>query len=125
MPSYVFPQHFPLGCPPASAVDADGEVFRVVAGGHLTREDFASHHELGTAPKAPACRRCAVSVFDSFQGACHLLKLKPWIGNEISAGVLSPAAGKMQRMGSAGHIEWWPYANVDRRSLFTEPVACP
>jgi hypothetical protein len=121
----VFPEWFPDACPPASAIDAGGEVFRVVAGGELIPADFESHYEKGTALRAPACRRCAVSVFDSFSGACHLLKIKPSLGTEIAAGVLLPTAGKMEYAGSPGHIEWWPYSGVDRPSFFREPVRCP
>lgn len=125
MPSqYGFPEHFPDDCPPFSAVDAGGVVFRVVAGEHLTEEAFSTYHELNKAPRAPACSRCAVSVFDTFRNACHLVKLKPSIGDHVARGILSPAAGKMSAPARSGHMDWWPYAGADRRSFFAEPVPC-
>jgi hypothetical protein len=120
-----FPHWFPQDCPPASASDASGLVYRIVSGETLRDEDFLSHHELGTARGAPPCRRCGISVFDSFRNALHRLRLSPRLGTAISEGELTAEAGKTELTSAAsGHMEWWAYADVIRRGYFGEPEPC-
>lgn len=120
-----FPAYFPDCCPPVDSNDAGGAVFRIVKDENLTDEDFLSHHELGLAHTADQCRRCGVSVFNSFENALHLQKIKPRLGNAISKGELNHSAGKMLLTNKkSGHIDWWAYDSVDRKSFFEEPKLC-
>jgi hypothetical protein len=118
-----FPSYFPSGCPPPEASAALGHVYRIVAGNVLTDSDFKSHFEAGTALNAPPCRRCGVSVFHSLERAQHRLRLSPHIGNAIAQGELKECAGKTQLTSErSGHLEWWPFDGVLRRSYFSEPT---
>jgi hypothetical protein len=118
-----FPSYFPAGCPPPEASSASGVVFRIVAGGVLSDGDFRTHHEAGTALSAPPCRRCGVSVFNSLERAQHRLGLSPHLGNAIAQGELKEVAGKtLLTSERSGHLEWWPFDGVLRRSFFSEPM---
>lgn len=120
-----FPHYFPPGCPPSNAGPASGLVFRIVAGGVLTEEDFQSHYEAGTASNAPPCGRCGVSVFNSSERALHRLRLSPHLGKAIARGQLKADGGRTQLTNArSGHVEWWPYAGVTRRSFFKELTPC-
>lgn len=121
MPS--FPSHFPSDCPPAHAKQASGAVFRIVTEGVLAEPHFQSHYEAGTVLKAPACGRCGVSVFDSLERALHRLRLSPHLGTAIAKGELAVSAGMTQLTNErSGHVEWWPFDGVSRRSYFAEPA---
>jgi hypothetical protein len=122
--NHAFPGDFPEECPPASAVAAHGEVFRLVLGAYFQADSFATYLELGKALHVPPCRRASISVFNNFRGACHLAKIKPNLGDHVAAGVLTADAGKMSAPSTSGHIDWWAYEGVDRQSFFTEPVPC-
>lgn len=119
-----FPDYFPSCCPPENAIDANGAVFRVVKNEDLTSDDFLSHHELETAITANPCSRCGVSVFNSFQKALHLQRMRPTLGNAIAEGNLNPSAGKMLLTIKSGHIDWWSYDGVERQSFFGKPKLC-
>lgn len=118
-----FPSYFPPSCPPHEASAASGHVFRIVAGDALTDSDFKSHYEAGTALNAPPCSRCGVSVFNSHERAQHRLGLSPHLRNAIVQGELNEDAGKTQLTNErSGHLEWWPFDGVLRRSFFSEPT---
>jgi hypothetical protein len=116
-----FPDWFPGGCPTADTPDAAGKVYRIVDSTLPANQRFRSHHELGTAPNADPCRRCAVSVFNSPEGARHRQRLSPRLGDAISEGTLTPESGKTRLTNATGHISWWPYEGIDRVALFEEP----
>jgi hypothetical protein len=120
-----FPHWFPESCPPATAVETSVEVYRIVSGNPLTDQDFLSHHELGTALTAPPCARCGVSVFTSLSGALHRQRLSPRLGTAIAKGELNPGHGKTGSPNEkSGHLEWWPYVTVIRRSCFGDAIPC-
>lgn len=119
------PSWFPPNCPPPEAEDAAGRVFRIVSGRALSEADFQTHHEDGTAPTAPPCSRCGISVFNSFEKAAHRQRLSPRLGPAISEGMLRPDAGKMLLTSTkSGHVEWWPYEGIVRASYFSEGKPC-
>lgn len=120
-----FPDWFPsIGCPPASAADPDGVVFRFAKHNPLAEEDFQSHHELGLSPKANACSRVSLSVFRAIAPARKRLRdlrerYPARFGSHIAEGRLKPEHGKMMQVGTdPDHYEWWAYEGVERHSLF-------
>jgi hypothetical protein len=120
-----FPSYFPPACPPAEARDANGAFYRIVSGSPLREDDFKSHREGGTAPSAPPCGRCGISVFISRAGACHRLRLSPHLGHAVAEGRLAPENGKTLLTNQrSGHVEWWPYDGVVRHQLFSDPRPC-
>ena len=93
----------------------------------ITDDDFKSYHELDLGRAVKQCRRCGVSVYATLGEARHRMKLSPRIGKAIARGTLTAAAGKMKLTDPAsGHVEWWPYEHVNRRSYFNDPEPpCP
>jgi len=116
-----FPSDWPNGCPPDDAVDAAGEVFRAVKHEPPGDEDFASHHETGKLPKAPACLRCGLSVFREIRDAVHQRQLIPKLGSLIAQATLQADHGKtkLTKGKQPTHTTWWPYEGVNRASLFS------
>jgi hypothetical protein len=120
-----FPTHFPNCCPPHDSVDANGPIFRIVKNQTLTDDDFLSQYELNAAPTADPCNRCGVSVFDSFQNALHRQQLTPRLGVAISEGMINDTTGKMLLTNKkSGHIEWWSFEGIERKSFFGKPELC-
>ena len=116
-----FPTDWPTNCPPGDALDAVGEVFRIVKHEPPQDEDLASHHEMGKLLKAPACLRCGLSVFRGMGDAVHQRQLIPKLGNLIVHAQLQPAHGKTKlTVGKQPtHTTWWAYEGIDRASLFS------
>ena len=73
-------------------------------------------------PKAPACLRCGLSVFQELKDVVHQRQLFPKLGRLIAQGILQAEHGKM-RLDAPGtqptHTTWWVYRDVNRASLFT------
>lgn len=116
-----FPETWPADCPPADAIDTDGEVFRLVKHDPPQAEDTASHRETGKLPRAPACLRCGLSVFRELRDAVHQRQLLPKLGNLIARAALLAEHGKtkMTRGTQPSHTTWWAYEGVNRASLFS------
>lgn len=116
-----FPANWPKNCPPSDAVDADGDVFRIVKDEPPTDEDFASHWETGKLPKAPPCLRCGLSVFRDVRDAVHQRQLIPKLGCWIAQATLKYHHGKTKLTEGVQptHTTWWAYEKVNRASLFS------
>lgn len=115
-----FPNHWPSNCPPEDAVDAEGDVFRIVYNDPPISEDFASHLETGKLPNAAPCLRCGLSVFREVRDAAHQRKLLPKLGRWIAKGILKPEHGKTQLTTGKQptHTTWWTYDGVNREAIF-------
>lgn len=119
-----FPAWFPPNCPPHDSDEASGVVFRFVNGDSIDPQDFLSHHELGLAPRAPACRRCSLSVYRTLGFARVKLKqlrdrFPGRFGTSIAAGQLAPELGMLKQEGAdLDHHEWWAYDGVERQTPF-------
>ncbi len=122
--SGTFPSGWPCDCPPDSAEDAAGKVFRIVKNDPPNAKDFETHHEAGKLLNAPPCLRCGVSVFREVDDAVHQRALFPKLGNRIAAGTLQTTHGKaMLTEGKMPtHTTWWPAVEVDRCASFTVVV---
>ncbi len=116
-----FPDGWPQDCPPADALDAAGEVFRIVKNEPPTYEDFRTHFESGRLPKAPPCLRCGLSVFREIRDAIHQRQLLPKLGGLIAKAELAASHGKakLTKARQPSHTTWWSYEGVDRASLFS------
>ena len=122
--THQFPDWFPQSCPPFDATDADGVVYRFATKSPVAAEDFLSHHELGLAPRAQACRRCSLSLYRTLAAARRKLRelrdrSPERFGPHIAEGNLSAAHGKIKQEGSdPDHHEWWAYEDVVRHAAF-------
>jgi hypothetical protein len=114
----TFPQDWPPGCPPEDAEDANGEVFRLAKTDPPTAADFQSFHELGITRGDPILR-CGLSVFRIASDAEHASRKFRNLGKILAKAMLEAAHGKTKQTGKPTHTTWWPYAEVDRLSLFT------
>lgn len=117
----TFPSSWPADCPPQDAVDAAGDVFRIVDNDPPITDDLASHWETGKLPKAPPCLRCGLSVFREVRDAVHQRMLIPKLGRWIAKGTLRVEHGKTKLTTGRQptHTTWWAYDGVNRATLFT------
>jgi hypothetical protein len=114
-----FAEYVPEDCPPPTAVEPNGKGFRNVKANPFTKADFETHVENGKREDAEFCSRCAISVSLSLSDAVHLRKRMPKIGQFIAVADLAPEHGAWELTDRrTGHINWWPYADVERISLF-------
>lgn len=115
-----FPNTWPDGCPPDDAVDAEGDVFRIVNNDPPLADDLASHLETGKLPKAVPCLRCGLSVFREVRDAMHQRLLIPKLGRWVAKGTLKAEHGrtKLTTGKQPTHTTWWAYDGVDRAILF-------
>jgi hypothetical protein len=115
-----FPNTWPGDCPPQEALDAEGDVFRIVNNDPPIADDLASHFETGKLPKAPACLRCGLSVFREVRDAVHQQLLIPKLGQWIAKATLKAEHGKTKLTNGKQptHTTWWTYDGVNRAILF-------
>ena len=115
-----FPDGWPKDCPPNDAIDATGDVFRIVKNKPPNNDDMASHHESGKLPNANPCLRCGLSVLQELGDAIHQRKLLPKLGKLIAKCTLEAVNGKVKPTSGAQptHMTWWPYEGVARAQLF-------
>lgn len=133
-PPNSFDVHFPPNCPPESADDASGIVYRLVSNQPPTPEDFSTHAERRAAPNADPCDRCGLSVYRVQQDAINqyrlivsrhgvngtrIGKLVARLALESRHGRLMPTPNKHLR---DSHHTWWPFSGTDRLSSFEEIV---
>ena len=117
-----FPTHWPVGCPPTAAVEANAVIYRVTKTNPATARDFQSQAELGRQRSANQCLRVGISVFGSFRDVSHCQRVFPKLGRFIAQAALKPRHGKMQTTPSQmfpAHMTWWPYENVNRSEPFS------
>lgn len=114
-----FPDHYPDSCPPTTATDGSGVVFRIVGADPIQASYFVSHYDLGTGKSAAECERRGLSVFNSYKGAQHRLHLSPHLGTRIASGELNADAGKLSLPNRGGHMTWWVCSGFDPVPLFS------
>jgi len=86
-------------CPPRDAVDANGDVFRIVNHDPPTADDFVTNFESGTFPNRLACLRCGLSVHRILADAIHTKTRYPKLGSRIAKGTLTKEFGKTKQTG--------------------------
>lgn len=120
-PDLKWPSNFPSACPPADAVPAVGEVYRVVASDPPTADDF--RHWVDEFPDRPIRGDVndahAMSVYrdrdEGFNQAEYLVSVSPRLrGGGLAVGKLSHELGKTKltpslkgRNKKYTHTSWW------------------
>ena len=120
----TWPKHFPPGCPPAVAEDANGSVYRLTSGEEPREGDFISWKQRD--PERDfgdrECRACGLSVYMDLGDAQRLRSRIPAMKRKrIAIGELEPVAGKILPTPSAGggsHHTWWVPSAVQPWTLF-------
>lgn len=115
-----WPKNWPENCPPNDAIDAAGDVFRLVRNDPPNPDDLESHFEAGTLKSAPHCLRCGLSVFREIRDAVHQRVLIPKLGRLIARGTLKAEHGKTKLTSGKQptHTTWWAFSEVNRETLF-------
>jgi hypothetical protein len=118
-----FPTHFPNGCPPSSAEDARGEVYRFVRNDPPRAGDFISHF-VGNKPHdaGKKCQACGLSVLRSEQDVKEARRLSPWFKKrKVAKARLSPDWGKLDKTESRNvpnHHTWWVSEDKQPETIF-------
>lgn len=101
-----WPEHFPQGCPPTEAVDANGSLFRVAAV-PPSEPDSRSALEDGLFLKSPPCVRAALSCWTTHERAQELLALPRHRAKAVIELRLRSDHGVMAPTGGPGHVSLW------------------
>ena len=123
-----WPDHFPIGCPPAEATEAEGEVFRFTKPPTVSEADFRSHVERGLKPLSD-CEAAGLSVFTDVSDALAAWEAIPGMRKRnLARGVLTPEHGAMlstPRETTPSHQTWWKWADVEPTSAFEVFMSTP
>jgi len=104
-----FPAHYPALCPPASALEASGEIYRFVVNDPPQPGDFLSYHLLGKkCDKGKHCEACGLSVLLSESAVKQYRQMIPYFRKRrVAKGSVAPDWGKIAQTGSIPHHTWW------------------
>jgi len=123
-----WPTHFPIGCPPEDATEAEGEVFRFTRPPEVSEADFRSHVERGLRP-ASDCEAAGLSVYTDVSDALAAWEAIPGMRRRnLARGALTPEHGAMRptpREMTPSHHTWWKWADVEPTSAFAVYMTSP
>jgi hypothetical protein len=104
-----FPTHYPALCPPASALEANGEIYRFVANDPPQPRDFISYHLLGKKyDKKKHCEACGLSVWITESAVKYCIQLNPYLRKRhVAKATVAPDWGKIVQTGLIPHHTWW------------------
>lgn len=111
---YAWPSHFPAQCPPASAVDLAGPLFRFINGRQPRAEDFLSYYEKNPGGWATSCNARGLSSTRNWEdaltmraGVPALRKKKAVFGNiNEKVGLIAVTPSGTCR----NHCTWWRFS---------------
>ena len=114
----------PANCPPANAAPCAVTVYRRASGTPVPADELHSYAEMGKPLNlANQCRGHGVSVYADRRDVERKLKAYPaGGGTHIAEAVLTANDGVIAHTPNwrapDSHHTWWPFAGVDRASLF-------
>ncbi len=110
---YSWPAYFPTACPPDSAAELVGTVFRFINGANPVEKDFKSYYELNPSRdwSHDACKARGLSVLRSLADCAAMMEAIPALrkkriamaGIESSMGVIASTPSNS----CGGHCTWW------------------
>jgi hypothetical protein len=115
-----FPAHYPALCPPASALEANGEIYRFVANDPPQPGDFLSYHLLGKKyDKGKHCEACGLSVLLTESAVKQYRQMIPYFRKRhVAKGSVAPDWGKISQTASIPHHTWWFPEGKKPESMF-------
>lgn len=124
----MFPAHYPDSCPPADAVNPDGEsVFYRVVTTPTTVDDVKSPYELSL-PHAVTCDDRALSLFRGYKGAQRIIRSYSWAAGKAIARMCPKPEWGLQltgkQRGSSTHTNLWLYHEVNRADVLAAIAPC-
>lgn len=128
-PPLEWPDGYPPGCPPPDAVDAAGEVYRVVNADPPTAEDFRPWRAENPLSPGEKDKPSAwgTSVFGDLSDALQILAMKSRVKGvsswHVALGTLKAEFGKMSQPSGPkarrpSHRDWWIPKDVDPSPAF-------
>lgn len=106
----LYPDHFPEQCPPDTAHEANGDVYRFIKTPKPEASDFTSHWEESPGKDwgDKGCLVCGLSVYIDFAEVATIWRTNPhWRRHFVAKGTLSPDWGEMLHTGKRSHHTWW------------------
>lgn len=115
----VFPKHFPQDCPPTTASEVRGELFRFVGNKPPGAKDFVSYFLLGKAfAQSKTCQACGLSVYISEEEVRFARGVTPAFRKLFVAKArVAPDWGKIEKTGDAHHT-WWVTEGKNPEKIF-------
>lgn len=113
---YNWPKHFPSQCPPATAEEAIGIVYRFINGNNPNSKDFISHYERDPIENNN-CQARGLSVLRSFD-ACEIMRqgVPALRRKKIALGTLPNGVGVIKITPSvtcSEHYTWWRFSKPE------------
>lgn len=121
---YFWPKHYPLQCPPQTAMQASGVIFRFINGQMPSERDFLSHYERQPDKKwePNECQARGLSVLRTLDDCNAMRKGIPALRKKrIANGSLSSTDGLIGSTPSNvcnGHHTWWLNKTQKEVSLY-------
>ena len=118
-----FPAHFPNACPPTSAEDVRGEIYRFVRNDPPVAADFVSFYIEGKS-YAPdnKCQACGLSVLRTEEDVKEACRVSPWFKKrKVAKARVSPEWGKIARTAGnniPNHCTWWVSDGREPNTIF-------
>jgi hypothetical protein len=110
---YVWPSHFPVSCPPSSAAELAGTVFRFINGRTAAERDFISHYERdpGKDWGDDGCKARGLSILRTWADCEVMRKAVPALRKkQVAHAEITTPVGLVAGTPSnscAGHCTWW------------------
>lgn len=109
---YIFPSHYPSGCPPQPQQELCGTYYRLFKNNRSTDPShYKSYYELGiNTNRFNPCARRALSIFSERNDAINLSKNFPILGKYVATLNLNGGHGIICNNGNRrrkSHCDWW------------------
>ena len=126
---YNWPKHFPTQCPPSSAHEMSGLIYRFINNNTPKDKDFLSYYERDP-EEHDNCKARGLSVLKTYADCLEMRKGIPALKKKkIATGTLPTGSGVINKTPSfncVNHHTWWRFLPVSTVaplfSTLTEPV---
>lgn len=124
-----YPNFFPKGCPPQDAIENEIEIFRLIQGDVVSKDDFKSQYELGKANNVTPESKLYFNKYGLSVNTNQAELEKMWRGNphlkkkikNIAKGITYKDTGVIKSTPSNGqkhHHTWWLCLNAAPEDYF-------
>jgi hypothetical protein len=121
----VWPDFFPIQCPPTDARKEVAEVYRVVEHDPINNKDFLPHIILfpNNNYGVNQCKACGLSVYRLKEDCVNVMKAIPRLrkAGKVAHGIIPQEGGVIKNTPKNGdsHVTWWAYCDIDPGAYFT------
>jgi hypothetical protein len=119
-----FATHFPLNCPPSTALPVGGEIFRLIKRAPASASDFVSLYVRSPNGRHPArlvCEAYGLTVFLTENDIRAAREISPYFKmRSIAKARVTPGWGVLQvtRGGALGRHTWWVPNGMAAENIF-------